>query len=94
MSLHDGGIISLMLLFTAPHPHAQSRRLRLLSRSCGAKIAYEDEVPASQSDFRMNITSLHASMTLAMFILKSAVNSNILIQKITKTHCHVRFFSL
>ena len=70
------------LLFTAPHPHAQSRRLRLLSRSCGAKIAYEDEVPASQSDFRMNITSLHASMTPAIFILKSAVNSNMIIQNI------------
>ena len=64
------------LLFTAPHPHAQSRRLRLLSRSCGAKIAYEDEVPASQSDFRMNIACLHTSMTLAVLILKSAENCN------------------
>ena len=61
------------LLFTAPHPHAQSR---MLSRSCGAKIAYEDEVPASQSDFRMNIACLHTSMTLAVLILKSAENSN------------------
>lgn len=58
--------------------HSQSRPLRVLSRSYGAKIAHLVEVPASQSNEKQSFIRLHASMTRLNVCFSLTVNSNVL----------------
>ena len=66
-----------MLLFTrTSSPHAQSRRLRLLSRCFAAKIAYEGGGYVVPQHLRTKIIFLQASLTNLILILRFRVNSS------------------